>query len=119
MYVYVCIHACECRGLHKPEKNIGTPGGRVPGPCELPHVGAGKQTQVLCKTLYVLNHRGIFPVPLYWVFVGSDTVACSQFFRIANIRNLDDLQRIIVSFMGLLLVFGLKTRMFVRVFYSP
>lgn len=81
--------------------------------------GLGNKLRSSVRTLYVLNHRGISPVPLYWVFVGSDTVACSQFFRIANIRNLDDLQRIIISFMGLLLVFGLKTHMFVRVFYSP
>lgn len=44
-YVYVC----ECRYLRRPEEGMGCPGAGTTG-VELPGVGAGNGTLVLCKS---------------------------------------------------------------------
>ena len=38
-----------CLVPKRPEEGAGVSGTRVTGTCELPEVGAGNQTEVLCK----------------------------------------------------------------------
>jgi hypothetical protein len=111
-HICVCMHAHECRGLHKPEEGTGTPEPelQVFVSCQMWVPGNKPRTSV--RTLFPLNHRGISAIPL------SCTVECSQLFNIANI-NLEDLQWISVPFMGLLLVFGLKIHVFVKSLLWP
>jgi hypothetical protein len=44
------VYTCACRCSRKPVEDIGSPWAGVRGGCELPHVVAGNQTEVLWKS---------------------------------------------------------------------
>lgn len=51
--LFVCMHVCMCLGACRcpwsPEDSVGSPQSRAIGSCELPSVGTGYQTLILCK----------------------------------------------------------------------
>lgn len=51
--LFVCMHVCMCLGVCRcpwsPEGSVGSLQARATGSCELPSVGAGYQTLILCK----------------------------------------------------------------------
>lgn len=51
----MCICAQECRYPQRPGEGIRSTGAGVIGDCELLGVGAGDQTQVLCKSGHALR----------------------------------------------------------------
>ena len=65
-YLYVCLCVCMhtyvwC--LRRPEEGVESPGAWVIGNCELPVVGAGKWTLVLCKSSNCFYLLGLSLVP--------------------------------------------------------
>lgn len=60
----VCLHPCWCMVMWVqifigPEEGIWSLGTGVTVSCELPYLGAGNQTQVLCKEGCTLNSGAI------------------------------------------------------------
>lgn len=40
---------CVCRQAQRPEEGVESPGTGISGSCEVPGVGAGNLSQVLCR----------------------------------------------------------------------
>ena len=50
--VYLCVYTCmQLQFPQRPEESVECPKTGVPGSCELPHLGAENQIQVLCKSI--------------------------------------------------------------------
>lgn len=46
----LCVSICMWVGFPGPEEGFRTPGAGITSSCDLPHICAGNQTQVLCKS---------------------------------------------------------------------
>lgn len=53
-HIHIRTHAHTHKYLLKPQEGISFPGAEITGDCELSYMGAGEQTQVLCKSSQLL-----------------------------------------------------------------
>lgn len=60
IYVWVCAHACRCP--RNSVENTRSPGARVVGACELPHMGARNQARVVYGSR-AATHPPTYPPP--------------------------------------------------------
>lgn len=65
-----CVHGC----LRRTEEDAGGPGAGLIDACELPHVGANDQTEVLCE------RRGGGGAPVLWHLCGCQRTICESHF---------------------------------------
>lgn len=54
--VSLCVNACECKVLQKPQAGIRFPGAGVGDGFQLPKVGAGNGLRSSVRTVLTLNH---------------------------------------------------------------